>query len=207
MNSAASRPTPEQGDSGAAEASRGQPCSQLRLDLYDNSDFDRGASRFKEALWVLCKCAFFLNPFPWPSSLRVGLLRFFGAQIGRCVVIRAGVNISFPWRFIAGDHVWIGEEVYILSLAPVTLGSHVCISQRACLCAGSHDWRRETFDLQTRAIAVEDSVWVCSQAFLGPGTRIGSNSVISAGTVITKSVPPNSLATGNPATIRSKYSD
>jgi putative colanic acid biosynthesis acetyltransferase WcaF len=203
MNSAASPPTPEHGGAGPG-ASRGKPSSQLRLDLYDNSDFDRGASRFKEALWILCKCAFFLNPFPWPSLLRVGLLRLFGARIGRGVVIRSGVNISFPWRLSAGDHVWIGDEVYILSLAPVTLGSHVCISPRAFLCTGSHDWRSETFDLQTRAIVVEDSVWICAQAFLGPGTRIGSNSVISAGTVILKTVPNNSLATGNPATIRSK---
>ena len=202
MSSAVSPPTPEQGG-----RSEGKPASRLRLDLYDNSDFDRGASRLKEALWVVTKCAFFLNPFPWPSPLRVALLRLFGARIGRGVVIRSGVNVSFPWRFTAGDHVWIGEEVCLLSLAPVTLGSHVCLSQRAFLCTGSHDWRRETFDLQTRAIVVEDSVWICTQAFIGPGVRIGANSVISAGTVIMKTVPNNSLATGNPAAIRSKFAE
>jgi putative colanic acid biosynthesis acetyltransferase WcaF len=199
MSSAASPPTPDRAGPGASAATR--PATGMRLDLYDNSDFDRGASKLTEALWILCKCVFFLNPFPWPSSLRVRLLRLFGAKIGRGVVIRSGVNVTFPWRFTTGDHVWIGDEVLILTLAPVTIGSQVCISQRAYLCTGSHDWRRETFDLQTRSIVVEDSVWISSQAFIGPGLRIGNDSVIGAGAIVTKSIPSHSLAKGNPAIV------
>jgi putative colanic acid biosynthesis acetyltransferase WcaF len=176
----------------------------MRLDLYDNSDFNRGAGRIKESLWVLCKCLFFLNPFPWPSSLRVFWLRLFGARVGSNVVIRSGVNISFPWRFVAGDYVWLGEDVFILSLAPVTLGSHVCISQRAFLCTGSHAWKSETFDLLTLPITVEDQVWIAAQAFIGPGTRIGQGSLVGAGTVLMKAIPPNSAAKGNPANITIK---
>lgn len=171
----------------------------MRLDLYDNSAFDRGAGRFKEALWILVKGFFFLNFFPWPSALRVGLLRLFGAQVGRGVVVRSGVNVSFPWRLIVGDHVWIGEEVAILSLAPVTLGSHVCLSQRAYLCTGSHDWKVETFDLQTKPIVVENQVWVAAQAFIGPGVTLGEGSVVGAGAIIMKPVPARSMARGNPA--------
>jgi putative colanic acid biosynthesis acetyltransferase WcaF len=202
MNSAASPPTPDRIGSGESAAAR--PATGMRLDLYDNSSFDRGASKLTEALWILCKCVFFLNPFPWPSSLRVRLLRLFGSKIGRGVVIRSGVNVTFPWRFTTGDHVWIGDEVLILTLAPVTIGSQVCISQRAYLCTGSHDWRRETFDLQTRSIVVEDSVWISSQAFIGPGLRIGNDSVIAAGAIVTKSIPSHSLAKGNPAVVTLK---
>jgi putative colanic acid biosynthesis acetyltransferase WcaF len=173
----------------------------MRLDLYDNSDFDRGASRLKEGLWLLTKCLFFLNPFPWPSSLRTFLLRLFGAKLGCDVVIRSGVNITFPWRFRVGDHVWIGDEALILSLASVTLGSHVCLSQRAFLCTGSHDWRRETFDLKTQPIVVEDHVWISALAFIGPGVTVGSHSVVGAGAVVLADIPGNSLARGNPATV------
>ncbi len=81
----------------------------MRLDLYDNSNFSRGQGRVQESFWVLCKCLFFLNPFPWPSSLRGFWLRLFGARIGKGVVIRSGVNISFPWRFTVGDYVWLGK--------------------------------------------------------------------------------------------------
>ena len=176
----------------------------MRLDLYDNSDFTRGASSLKEALWILCKCLFFLNPFPWPSSLRVSLLRLFGARIGRGVIIRSGVNISFPWRFSAGDHVWIGEDVYILSLAPVTLGSHVCLSQQAFLCTGSHAWQMETFDLKTSPITVEDSVWIAARALIGPGVQLGRGCVVGAGAVVMKSLAPDTLAKASPPVLATK---
>ncbi len=162
----------------------------MRLDLYDNSDFDRGVGRFKG------KCLFFLNPFPWPSRLRVALLRLFGARTGRHVVIRSGVNITFPWRLTLGDHVWLGEEVLILSLVPVAIGSNVCISQRAFLCTGSHAWRQVAFNLETRPIVIEDSVWDSAQAFIGPGVTVGGNSVVSAGAVVMKTVPHHSMVPG-----------
>ena len=174
------------------------------LSIYDNSDFDRGAPGWKEALWVLTRCIFFQNPLPWPSALRVELLRAFGAKVGTGVVIRSNVNVSFPWRLAIGDHVWIGEEVGILSLAQVTIGSNVCISQRAYLCTGSHDYRREDFKLVTRPITVHDSSWIAAAAFIGPGVVIGSGSVVAAGSVVFEDVPPNSIARGNPATIKGK---
>ncbi|HEY0257970.1 MAG TPA: WcaF family extracellular polysaccharide biosynthesis acetyltransferase [Candidatus Methylacidiphilales bacterium] len=176
----------------------------MRLDLYNNSDFRRGAGTFKEGLWILTKCLFFLPALPWPSGLRVFLLRIFGARLGVGVVIRSGVNISFPWRFEAGNHVWIGEDVTILSLAPVTLGSHVCISQKAFLCTGSHDWKAEAFTLQTRAITIEDQVWIAAQAFVGPGANVGRGSIVAAGTVLMKPIPPDSIAKGNPASVAAK---
>ena len=194
--------TPPTADSPGEKPS---PAAGLRLDRFDNSSFDRGAGPLKEGLWILCKCAFFLNPFPWPSAVRTALLRLFGARIGRGVVVRSGANITFPWRFTAGDHVWIGEDVLVLSLAPVTLGSHVCLSQRAFLCTGSHAWRSETFDLRTRPIIVGDSVWIAAQAFVGAGVSIGSGSVVSAACVVMENVPDNSLAKGNPATVISKF--
>lgn len=176
----------------------------MDLNRYSATHFDRGASRFTEALWQIVSFFFFRFPCPLPSAFRVVILRAFGARIGNSVVIRAGANISFPWRLEMGDHVWVGEEVTILSLAPVAIGSHVCISQRAFLCTGSHDFSKETFDLQTRPITVGDHVWIAAQTFIAPGVNIGEGSMICAGSVVMEDVPRRSIVRGNPAIVFKK---
>ncbi len=160
----------------------------MNLAIYDNSDFDRGAPTWKEALWTLTRAVFFQTALPWPSEFRVALLRAFGAKIGHGVVIRENVNISMPWRLTAGDHVWIGEDVGILSLAQVTIGSNVCISQRAYLCTGSHDHRREDFKLVTKPITISDGCWIAATAFIGPGVTVGAGAVVAAGAVVMRDV-------------------
>ncbi len=127
----------------------------------------RGASPLKEAAWWVVRAFFFLTPLPWPSALRVALLQLFGATVGEGVVIRSHVNITFPWRFTAGNHVWIGEEALILSLAPVDIESNCCISQRAFLCTGSHDFSSPAFTLRTGAITIREGSWVAAAAFIG----------------------------------------
>ena len=172
----------------------------MDLSKFANDEFDRGASRPKEAAWLAIKWLFFQTTLPWPPSFRSTLLRLFGAQIGQGVVIRANVNISFPWHLHIGDHVWIGEDVMILSLAQVTIESHVCISQRTFLCTGSHDYRKETFDLITRPITLRQGSWIAAQAFIAPGVEVGQGSVVSAGSIVTSSVPDHTVVRGNPAT-------
>lgn len=171
----------------------------MDLSNYSAKAFDRGASTLKEAVWVLMRGIFFMTPLPFPSELRCALLRLFDAQVGRGVVIRENVNISFPWRLTLGDHVWIGEDVMILSLAQVTIESSVCVSQRAFLCTGSHDFRSATFDLQTKPITLRSGSWVAAQAFIAPGVEVGAGSMVTAGSVVVENVPPGVIVRGNPA--------
>ena len=141
----------------------------------------------------------FSHGFPVPSCIKVAALKLLGARIGTGVVIRSRVNITFPWRFACGDFVWIGDEVLILSLADVTIGSNVCISQRAFLCTGSHDHTKATFDLITRPIEVRAGCWVGAQAFVGPGVTLKENTVCAAGAIVVRDAGPNELIGGNPA--------
>jgi putative colanic acid biosynthesis acetyltransferase WcaF len=156
-------------------------------------------------MWIAMKWLFFLNPVPWPSTLRIAILRIFGARIGERVVIRSNVNVTFPWRLEVGDDVWLGEEVLILSLAPVMIKSNVCISQRAFLCTGSHDFRAANFDLITKPITVRSGSWVAAQAFIAPGVEIGEGSMVAAGSVVSESVPPKCLVRGNPAVVVKRF--
>ncbi len=173
----------------------------MNLANYSAAHFDRGAPKWREALWWLIRRVFFQTAWPWPSKLRVSLLRLFGAVIGENVVIRENVNVSFPWRLRVGDHVWLGEEVLILSLAQVTIESNVCISQRTFLCTGSHSYCADKFDLVTKPIILRSGSWIAAAAFIGPGVEVGSGSVVSAASVAIHNVPAGCLVRGNPATV------
>ncbi len=152
-----------------------------------------------EACWFLVKILFFLNPWPWPSAVRVALLRFFGAKVGDRVVVRSGVNVSFPWRLSVGDDVWIGEEVLLLSLAEIVIERSVCISQRAFLCTGSHRFHQPGFDLVTKPIVVRAGSWIAAQAFIAPGVEIAAGSMVCAGSVVIENVAAGTVVRGNPA--------
>lgn len=155
-----------------------------------------------EAVWYLLKCVFFLSALPWPSGLRTALLRAFGAKVGSGVVIKPRVNVHFPWKLEIGDHAWIGEEVFILNFEPVRIGAHCCVSQRVFLCTGNHDFRDTSFSYRNAPITLGDGVWVGASAFVGPGVEIGAETVVAAGAVVTRRLPPNAVCSGNPAADR-----
>ncbi|MEO5714664.1 MAG: WcaF family extracellular polysaccharide biosynthesis acetyltransferase [Luteolibacter sp.] len=171
----------------------------IELSKFNNDTFFRGAPKWKEASWWIVRSLLFAPWFPVPSAVKVAALRCFGAKVGEGVVIRSRVNITFPWKLEIGDQVWIGDEVMILSLERVKIGSNVCVSQRAFLCTGSHDFRKETFDLITGPIVIGDGCWIGAQAFVGPGVTFGESSRCLAGAVVVKDVAAGSTVGGVPA--------
>jgi putative colanic acid biosynthesis acetyltransferase WcaF len=176
----------------------------VNLKDYSTVSFDRGAGALKELAWVIVSLVLFRMCPLKLSSVKCALLRFFGAQIGHGVVIKPQVKITFPWKLTIGDHVWLGEECWILNLAPVVIESNVCISQRAFLCTGNHDYHSPAFDLITKPIRVEQGAWVGAGAFVGPGVAVGSHAVLTAGSVATKALDAYGIYRGNPAVLVKK---
>ena len=172
--------------------------AQVDLASFDNSDFDRGASAARELAWLYARKFLFESSVLPLSGVRRRVLSAFGATMGRATTIKPRFRVHFPWKLTVGDHVWLGEEAYILNLAPVTIGSNVCISQRAFLCTGSHDWSDPSFRLITEPIVIEDGAWVSAGVFVGPGVVVGRNAVATAGSVVLKSLPPDMICSGNP---------
>ena len=135
----------------------------------------------------------FLNTFVGGNQLRILLLRAYGAKIGSGVLVRRGVKVHFPWNLEIGDDCWIGEGVWFINHDKVVIGSNVCISQQSIICSGGHDYRSAHLAYQHKSIHIKDGAWVCLNAKVLPGITIGKCSVISAGEIVRKSVPDNSM--------------
>ena len=132
-------------------------------------------------------------------GLRNGVLRVFGARIGRNVQIHPTARIAIPWNLEVLDNSSIGDRAIIYCLGPIRLGSNVSVSQNAHLCAGSHDFTKPDLPLTKPPIVIEDGAWVCADAFVGPGVTVGSMAIIGARAVVSKDVEPRSIMVGNPA--------
>jgi putative colanic acid biosynthesis acetyltransferase WcaF len=173
----------------------------MKVDLssFSTGQFERGASKLKELLWLFVSLGLFeLCPLKL-SVLKAAVLRWFGASVGRGVVIKPQVKITFPWKLTLGDYVWLGEECWLLNLAPITIEDNVCISQRAFLCTGNHDYTSPRFDLITKPIRVENGAWIGASSFVGPGVVVGTHAVLTAGSIATRDLQPYGIYHGNPA--------
>lgn len=105
---------------------------------------------------------------------------------------------------IIGDHTRIGLHNTIIG--PVTIGCHVNLAQGITVTALNHnfedsDKRIDEQGVSTAPVIIEDDIWIGANAVILPGVTIGNHSVVAAGAVVTKNVPPHSLVAGVPAKI------
>jgi putative colanic acid biosynthesis acetyltransferase WcaF len=171
---------------------------QTNLYSYNNSPYNPGGSAIKRILWYFVNIAFFKSGFPF-YRFKVFLLRVFGAKVGDQVEFKPGVNIKYPWHLNIGNEVWIGENVWLDCLVPITIGNNVCLSQGAIILTGSHNYKKTSFDLITGSVTLEDGVWIGAGAIINQGLTIGSHAVLTSGSVATKNLEPYSIYQGNPA--------
>jgi putative colanic acid biosynthesis acetyltransferase WcaF len=171
----------------------------VNLAAFENPEYDPGRGIVLRTLWYYCSLLIFESGWLPVSGLKSRVLRLFGARIGVGLVIKPHVRIKYPWRLTVGDHCWIGQGAWIDNIEDVRIGNHVCVSQLAYFCTGSHDYRRRKFDLAAQAIVVADGAWIGARATLLPGVSIGTNAIVAAGSVVTKSIDAAMIVGGNPA--------
>jgi len=173
--------------------------NQTDLSKYDNKSYKPGKNGVVRILWYFTNVIFFLNPLIPVSSLKIFLLRLFGAEVGKEVNIKPSVNIKYPWHLKIGNYTWIGEKVWIDNLADVTIGDNCCLSQGAMLLCGNHNYKNTTFDLITKKIILENGVWIGANTTVTPGVTCGSHMVLTVNSVLTQNAEPYKIYSGNPA--------
>lgn len=168
------------------------------LSTFDNSWYKPGGA-VRRVAWYFVNIFFFQNPLFIFVGVKCFLLRIFGAQLGKGVVIKPRVNIKYPWNLKVGNHVWIGEGVWIDNLDRVTIGNHVCLSQGAFLLCGNHHYKKPTFDLIVQPITIEDGVWIGAKAVVAPGVKCLSHSILTVNSLAQKDLEPYGIYQGVPA--------
>ena len=179
--------------------------TSTELDIASNRSVQKYSSgeMIRRVLWAFGQWLFRFSPRPCFGWRRF-VLRCFGARLGGHVHVYPSTRIYFPWNLTVGDWTAIGEEALIYNLGPVTLGQKVTVSHRAHLCAGTHDYTRPELPLLKPPIEIADQAWICADAFVGPGVKIGEGAVVGARAVVVKDVEPWTVVAGNPARVIKK---
>jgi maltose O-acetyltransferase len=144
------------------------------------------------------------------AEIRKKLLSELFARIGE------NIYIEPPFRCDYGSNIFIGENFYanydcvILDVNRVTIGSNVKFGPRVCVYTAGHPIdarvRRSLLEFG-KPVTIGDDVWVGGNAVINPGVTIGNNVVIGSGSVVTKNIPDNVVAAGNPCRVLRPITD
>ncbi len=159
----------------------------------------RGKSKFIVQLWWIIQSTLFRLSPQFMYSWRRYLLRLFGANIARNVLIRPTVKILYPWKLTIGEWSWIGNEVTLYNMAEINIGNNCVISQKSYLCTSSHDHTKSSFDIFAKPIVIKNDAWIASDVFRAPGIIIGTGTVVGFRSTVNKDLPPKMVCYGNPA--------
>jgi putative colanic acid biosynthesis acetyltransferase WcaF len=171
-----------------------------RLDLTSKAPYPRSWYP-KKLLWsIVWNLLFRYSPRNF-RGWRVQLLNLFGAQVDQTVNVRPSARVWHPWLLTMGAHSCLADDVIIYNLGPVSIGAHTVISQHTYVCNGTHDYTQPNLPLLRPTMSIGSGVWICAKAFIGPGLKIGDNSLVAAAAVVTKDVPANMIVGGNPARV------
>ena len=122
-------------------------------------------------------------------------------KIPRYCTFRAG-----PGRVSVGEKVNIGTFSFLAGYGGLSIGDNCAIASHVVITTYRHLFSDKTVPIRDQEVefgpvAIEDDVWIGTHALIMPGVRIGGGSVIAAGAVVTKDVPPRSIAAGVPARV------
>ncbi|MEE0996400.1 MAG: sugar O-acetyltransferase [Paludibacteraceae bacterium] len=130
--------------------------------------------------------------------------------------VKGNFFIEPPFRCDYGCNIEIGENFYanynlvILDCAKVTIGDNVLIGPNVGIYTAGHplhfELRNEEWEFAC-PITIEDNVWIGGNVVLNPGVTVGRNSVVGSGSVVTKDIPANVVAAGNPCRVIREITD
>ena len=131
-------------------------------------------------------------------------------HVGENVWIEPDFRCEFGKNITIGNNVYINFGCVILDCGQVSIGDDTLIGPNVGIFSGNHAadaGERTAGGLIPKPVAIGDRVWICGNVSIVPGVRIGDESVIGAGSVVTHDIPSGVIAAGNPCRVLSKITE
>lgn len=141
---------------------------------------------------------------PLDREARQAAIRGLLGRVGENCVVEQPLFCTYGFNTSVGDNFFLNVNCRLMDSGKITIGNNVFIAPNVSIVTEEHamDVEQRLAGLEyTHPVTIGDNVWICTGAIVLPGVTIGSNSVIGAGSVVTKDIPPNSLAVGNPCRV------
>lgn len=173
-------------------------------------------SRDPELLAMYHKARSLLQDFTATGSTdaqrKQAILTSLLGSIGDDVWIEAPFFCDYGENIAIGNHVFINYNCVLLDCNRIVIGNHVLIGPAVQIYTATHpllandripfeDLLADGYVTQALPVRVGDRAWIGGGAILMPGIEIGENTTVGAGSVVTKSIPTNSFAAGNPCQV------
>jgi maltose O-acetyltransferase len=146
----------------------------------------------------------FNNMHPLDRQARQAAIRNLLGKVGDNCTVEQPLFCTYGYNTTVGDNFFLNVNCKLMDSGKITIGNNVFIAPNVCIITEEHamDVPQRLAGLEyTYPVNIGDNVWICAGVIVLPGITIGANSVIGAGSVVTKNIPPNSLAVGNPCKV------
>jgi maltose O-acetyltransferase len=179
---------------------RGQRERMLAGDLYIADDAELAGENLRASRLIRA----FNASDPGEPETRRALLKELLGSFGEGTVILPPLHCDYGSRVHLGARTFVNVGAVFLDVAPITIGDDVQIGPNVQFLTPTHpldaELRRARWEA-AEPITVADNVWLGGGVVILPGVTIGENTVVGAGAVVSKDLPPNVVAVGNPARV------
>lgn len=177
--------------------------------IYDPSDEELLALRKKSHKL----CLEYNNTTEDDFEKRDAILKELDIKLGKNVYLQGPIYLDYGCFISIGDNSYANFNLTVLDTCPVTIGKNVFMGTGVSIVTPLHPLRYQernlyqkqngqmTDDEYGKPVIIEDNCWIASNVIIVGRVTIGEGSVIGAGSVVTRSIPKNSLAVGNPCKV------
>lgn len=170
--------------------------------LYD-ANYDQNI--IEEMLYAKDLCFKYNNILPSKVKKRTKLIKKIIGKTKEHITIMAPFWCDYGYNIETGENFYANHNLVILDGAKVTFGDNVFIGPNCAIYTAGHplevDQRNKGLEY-AYPVSIGNNVWIGGDVTILPGITIGDNSIIGAGSIVTKNIPSNVIACGNPCVIK-----